>query len=115
MKLRISRQAWNDLLEVKAYTRERFGHDQMERYEDLIAQALEAIAADPMRGRERPELQPGVRSRHISQRGRRASHLFFYRLGSDGMVEIIRFLHDSMDFARHLPESEDPADERGDG
>ena len=30
--VRISRQAWNDLLDVKAYTLERFGLAQLEAY-----------------------------------------------------------------------------------
>ena len=35
------------------------------------------------------------------------SHVFFYRVGSDGVVEIVRFLHESMDHQRHLT-AEDP-------
>lgn len=107
MKLRISRQAWNDLLDVKAYTLERYGFDQLEQYESLIEGALERIANDPASGQKRPELRPGVRSRHIGRRGRPARHVIFYRVGSDGVVEVIRFLHDAMDFARHLPEGND--------
>ena len=104
MKLRISRQAWHDLLDVKSYTLEHYGFGQLEQYESLIEAALERIAANPTSGNARPELQAGVRSQHIGQRGCRARHVFFYRVGSDGAVEVIRFLHDAMDFARHLPE-----------
>lgn len=102
-KVRISRQAWHDLLDVKAYTLEHFGFAQLEEYESLIEEALAKIANDPTSGRLRPELQAGVRSRHIGQHGRHARHLFFYRVGPDEVVEVIRFLHDAMDFARHLP------------
>ena len=109
MKLRVSRQAWNDLLDVKAYTLEHFGFDQLERYESLIEAALLRIAEEPTGGKERPELQAGVRSRHIGQPGRRARHVFFYRVAPDGVAEVIRFLHDAMDFARHLPEGDDEA------
>lgn len=108
MKLRISRQAWNDLLDVKAYTLEHYGFGQLEMYESLIEAALERIAEDPLSRSERKELQPGVRSRHIGQPGRRARHVFFYRVGSDGVVEIIRFLHDAMDFVRHVPTGDEP-------
>lgn len=101
--VRISRQAWNDLLDVKAYTLEQFGAAQLDEYEALIEEALTQIASDPSSGRLRPELHPGVRSCHIGQRGRAARHLFFYRVGSDEVVEIVRFLHDAMDFARHVP------------
>lgn len=101
-KVRISRQAWNDLLDVKAYTLERFGFAQLEEYESLIEEALERIASDPASGRLRPELQAGVRSHHIGQYRRHARHLFFYRVGADGVVEVIRFLHDAMDFARYV-------------
>jgi toxin ParE1/3/4 len=107
VKLRISRQAWHDLIDVKAYTLQAYGFDQLAAYETLIEAALDRIAANPTSGRERHDLRTGVRSRHIGQPGHRARHLFFYRVGDDGVVEIIRFLDDSMDFARHLPEGDE--------
>ena len=103
MRVRISRQAWNDLLDVKAHTLERYGFAQLEEYESLVEQALETIARNPEAGQQRPELLSGVRSCHIGRRGRHARHLFFYRVGTDGTIEIIRFLHDAMDFVRHFP------------
>ena len=54
MRVRISRQAWNDLLDVKAYTLERYGFAQLEKYESLIEQALETIARNPEAGQQRP-------------------------------------------------------------
>ena len=35
--------------------------------------------------------------------GRAARHIVFYRVSSAGVVQVVRFLHDSMDFDRHLP------------
>ena len=69
MKLRISRQAWHDLLDVRAYTLAAYGLEQLAAYEALIEAALERIASDPSSGRERPELRAGVRARHIGQPG----------------------------------------------
>ena len=97
-----SPQAKRDIAEVLAYTRERWGTERAFAYATLIREALEAIAADPGIGKPRGELRPGVVAHHIARRGRPARHLLFYRVSASGTVEIIRFLHDSMDFERHL-------------
>jgi len=71
-------------------------------YEDLIEEALRAIAEDPSRGSPRSSARPGTFAHHIGKPGRRARHVLFYRVEAEGIVEVIRFLHDSMDFDRHL-------------
>jgi len=71
-------------------------------YRDLIRDALKAIAADADCGKVR-SLRPGILSHHIKQPGRNARHIVFYRVATTGAVEIVRRLHDSMDFDQHLP------------
>jgi toxin ParE1/3/4 len=97
-----SARARQDIVEVLRYTRDRWGEAQAREYRDLIKEGLNAIAADPECGKVRTA-RPGVLSYHIRQPGRAARHVLFYRLRSSGVVEIIRLLHDSMDFDRHLP------------
>lgn len=75
----------------------------MWQYSALIEAALEAIGVDPERGKPLTSGRPGIFRYHIKQAGRNARHVLFYRIGVDGTVEIIRLLHDSMDFERHLP------------
>ncbi len=98
-----SPRAKRDIVEVLQHTKERWGIGQAPEYADLIQEALGAIAADPQRGKQRDDVRPGLRALHISQRGRPARHVLFYRTNATGTVEIVRFLHDAMDFVQHLP------------
>jgi toxin ParE1/3/4 len=78
------------------------GSVQAREYARLIEEALVTIAAQPDRGKSRDDIRPGILAHHISQRGRSARHILFYRVNAKGSVEIIRLLHDAMDFARHF-------------
>jgi toxin ParE1/3/4 len=98
-----SPQAKRDIVEVLEYTRERWGKAQARAYGELIKAALEAVAVAPQRGKPRAALAPGMLAYPIGQPGRPARHVLFYRVGAAGVVEIVRFLHDAMDFERHLP------------
>jgi toxin ParE1/3/4 len=98
-----SPRAKRDIVETLEYTKQRWGVDQAREYAALIQDALTSIAADPRRGKPRDDVRPGIWARHISQRGRPARHILFYRISPTGTVEIVRFLHDAMDFAQHLP------------
>jgi toxin ParE1/3/4 len=93
--------ARRDIVDVLKYTRERWGKDQAWEYRNLIREALNAIAAEPQRGKVRGT-RPGILSYHIKQPGRDARHIVFYRVSGAGTLEIVRLLHDSMDFDEHL-------------
>ena len=95
--------AKRDIIEVIRYTKERWGAEQARKYASLIEEALVTIARDPQRGKSREDIRAGVPVYHIAQRGRPARHILFYRINVQGIVEIIRFLHDAMDFERHIP------------
>jgi len=97
-----SPRARRDIADVLEYTRDRWGLAQARAYRDLIREALKSIAANPRCGKLRGA-RPGILGHHIKQPGRNARHVVFYRMSRDGAVEIVRFLHDSMDFDRHLP------------
>ena len=97
-----SPRARRDITDVLRYTRDRWGNAQAREYRDLINDALENIAADPSSGKKRASL-PGILSFHIKQPGRDARHVVFYRVTDAGSVQVIRLLHDSMDFDQHLP------------
>jgi toxin ParE1/3/4 len=98
-----SPRAKRDMVEVLLRTNERWGIDQARAYAELIQDALVAIAKDPRCGKARDDIRPGVRALHIGQRGRPARHVLFYRINAKGTVEVVRFLHDAMDFRQHLP------------
>src|ERR1017187_6571379 len=98
-----SPRAKRDIVEVLEYTKERWGMAQAREYGELIREALVAIAEDPKRGKSRGDVRPGVFGYHIKQRGRPARHIIFYRIGPTGTVELVRVLHDALDFVQHLP------------
>ena len=114
-KLRFSKSAVRDIEEVLAYTLAQFGQQKTEQYKELIRQALAEIATDPNHppAKYRPEIHADARTFHLARRGRRARHLFLYRVIGNEFVDIARLLHDSMEIERHLPEGLDLKDPQG--
>lgn len=97
-----SPQAKRDIVGILAYTKRRWGSAQAHTYGELMREALVAIADDPTCGSLREDIRPGILGHHVGQHGR-ARHIIFYRIGPTGLVEIVRVLHDAMDFERHVP------------
>jgi toxin ParE1/3/4 len=85
-----------DLDNIWEYTAKRWGIDQAEQYLRRIAEAAELIAETPGRGRSCDHVREGYRKYPV------ASHVLFDREISGG-VDVIRILHQQMDFDRHLP------------
>lgn len=98
-----SPQAKDDIKRILQYTIENWGEVQGWEYSALIEEALEIVGLDPKCGRPVNSGRQGILRYHLKQAGRNARHIVFYRMGVDGTVEIIRLLHDAMDFNRHLP------------
>jgi toxin ParE1/3/4 len=105
-KLRFSKEAVKDIEQVLAYTGTRFGAHKHLEYKELIRLALEEIAVDPIGwpAKNRVEVHPDVWTFHIAKSGKKARHLFLYRVVDEDFVDISRLLHDSMDLRRHLPD-----------
>ena len=112
-RYRLSEAAQGDIIDVLAWTQERFGELARLRYESLIVAALRDVASAPERpgSLARPELGARVRSWHLRQSRaqvepgvnvvRRPRHFLVYRY-EPGLVEVGRVLHDAMELARHL-------------
>jgi len=93
--LRLSRRAASDLAEIADYTIAEFGINQARRYRDQLQACFRSLLANPELGRSAEEVAPGLR------RIRQQAHVVFYRVERDGLL-IVRVLHHSMDFERHL-------------
>ena len=91
----LSPRARRDLREIWGFTFERWGKDQADRYIVRLHRAIEIVAGNPTRGRSCDNLRAGY------WRYSAGAHVLFYRLVADQVV-IMRVLHQSMDFARHL-------------
>ena len=91
----LSPRAQADLEDIWDYTAARWSEGQAERYIRDLWQAIETVAHDPRKGRACDGIRPGYRKYLVGV------HVLFYRMFNDG-VEIVRILHQRMDFDKHL-------------
>lgn len=96
MKLRYTPAASKDLSSIWDYSAERWGLDQAERYVLALEASCEALAQGRLRGRAADEFRNGY------LRFKSGSHYIFYRQRGNGGIDIIRVLHERMDFSKHL-------------
>lgn len=92
----LSPLAQTDLDDIWERTVLRWGLDQAEEYTRQLWEHIREVAARPAIGRACPEVRPGY---HKYPSG---SHILFYRLIPDG-IDVVRILHERMDYERHLP------------
>ena len=107
--VRLGRRAEQDYREILGWTERSFGAAQAQSYAQTISLAVQALAAGPDTpgSKLREEIGPGIRTLHIARNGRKGRHFVVYRVGGDRTIDVIRLLHESMDFQRHVPSSND--------
>ena len=91
----LSPLAQRDLEDIWAYSEDRWGSGQAERYIRTIQQAIENAAANARRDRPCDEIRVGYFKLSVG------SHILFYRR-FDGVMDVMRILHQRMDFDLHL-------------
>ncbi|KTC29409.1 plasmid stabilization protein ParE [Pseudomonas sp. ABAC61] len=113
---RITNAARADIVDILRLSQTQFGDQARQRYQALILAALQALAGMPYRigSHDRDELTPGLRSYHLIYSRQQAKHphgtiksprhIVFYRVANDGVIEVVRLLHDAMDVQVHLPD-----------
>jgi len=111
---RLARPAQIDLVDILATSAERWGAEGQQRYAAVLAYAMRQVAAEPDEPltRKRPDLRSGVRSFHVRHARRSAAtanvrrpvHVLYYRVAQEGVIEIVRVLHEKMDPSCHLDE-----------
>jgi toxin ParE1/3/4 len=88
-------RAQRDIEQIWEYTAATWGVEQAEITIRQIQHSVQTLAADPRRGRACDHIRAGYRKYPVG------SHVVFYRIGDTG-IEVVRILHQSMDFERHL-------------
>jgi toxin ParE1/3/4 len=95
-KFHLSNKAVDDLDSIWLFTMETWSEEQADHYYHELIIACQEIANHPTcLDREYKKIMPGLFAHHINK------HLIFYIQVEDG-VEIVRILHERMDFGRHL-------------
>ena len=113
-RFRLARPAQIDLANILATSSERWAAAGRQRYAAVLAAAMRQVADQPEGPltKRRTELRSGIHSFHI-RHARRASdaakvrrpvHVLYYRVAREGVIEIVRVLHEKMDPSRHLEE-----------
>jgi toxin ParE1/3/4 len=107
-RVRLSDLADTDFQGILLWTENRFGEEQARIYEEALIAILASLSEGPSTpgARSRPEVGKGLHTLHVAGTRRRARHLVLFRVVGDGLIEIVRILHDGMDLARHLPTDE---------
>lgn len=114
-QFRLARPAQIDLANILATSANRWSPEGAQRYATILAAAMRQVADDPESPltRKRADLRSGIRSFHIrytrrsagAAKVRRPVHILYYRVAQEGVIEIVRVLHEKMDPNRHLDES----------
>jgi len=91
----LSPRAQADLEEIWQYTAKRWTIEQAETYVRYLANHFSIVAGYPEIGMTCHDIRPGY------YKFPAGSHVLFYRIIDSG-INIVRILHQRMDFARHL-------------
>jgi toxin ParE1/3/4 len=113
-RFRLARPAQIDLANILSVSAERWGVEGRQRYAAVLADAIRQVAAEPggPLSKRRPDLRSGIRSFHVRYARRSAEgakvgrpvHVLYYRVAQDGVIEVVRVLHEKMDPSRHFEE-----------
>lgn len=93
---RISKEAIEDLDKIWFYTLKNWSLKQADRYYSQIIEEIEYIAANYYHGNSLENIRKDYRYLKVK------SHLIFYRKDENGIVEIVRVLHERMEIKKHL-------------
>ena len=91
-----SEEAIKDLNEIWLYTFNNWSVEQADRYYQLLIDECNYIARHPNSGKSMEHIKKGYRASRVK------SHIIFYRIAKDNIVEIIRLLHQQMDIESRL-------------
>lgn len=92
---RLYPKAINDLEDVYLYSTREFGLQRTEDYILAIEASFQYLANDPLISRKCDYIHQNLRAFNVG------SHVIFLKITDYG-IAVIRVLHQSMDFNRHL-------------
>jgi toxin ParE1/3/4 len=103
----MSAAADRDFDGILDWTAEHFGEIQARSYERMLTETLESLGNGLRVRTARPmdKLGQDILRLSVKRGSKRSRHIIFFRVMNYGSreLEVLRILHDSMDFTRHLP------------
>jgi toxin ParE1/3/4 len=109
--VRLAAAAETDFEAIIGWTLDQFGDVQARVYAEVLASAVEALAAGPnLPGvKARSEIGKHLFTLHVAREGRRGRHFVLFRIDATPErrhIDVLRILHDAMDLQQYAPESE---------
>jgi len=92
----ISQEAIDDLENIWVYTLNKWSAAQADRYYNIIINEIEYISSNFGIGKSFEHIRIGYRASKVK------SHLIFYKMYENNIIEIIRILHQRMDIDNRL-------------
>jgi len=98
MTITLTEGAKQDVIDITNYTIEKWGYLQATKYIDEIENAYQNLLDDPFTqvSKSRNDLKANLRSFNVGK------HAIFYQVKNNTEIKILRILHLSMDFKRHI-------------
>jgi toxin ParE1/3/4 len=109
--VRVAAAAETDFEAIIGWTLDQFGDVQARVYAEVLASAIEALAAGPnLPGvKARSEIGKHLFTLHVARERRRGRHFVLFRVDAAPerlRIDVLRILHDAMDLQQHAPEDE---------
>jgi toxin ParE1/3/4 len=98
MKYRISSKAQADLINIWKFTFDSWSIDQTDRYYNLIIDKIQEICEKPDIGRRYDDVRKNYWGVNVK------SHIIFYKISEEEIIEVIRILHQRMDLQSRIKE-----------
>lgn len=97
MNIKLTRLAEEDIDDIRIYTIKNWGYAQAEKYIDFIEDAYKIIQDNPytLQSKQRNDLLENCRVLYVRK------HVIIYLVEKE-LIAILRILHQSMDYKRHL-------------
>lgn len=76
------------------------------RYQNAGGEALND-GPEILGSKTRDEIGMGIRTLHVARHGPKGRHFVMLRVSGEGVLDVLRLLHDSMNLARYLPAAND--------
>ena len=97
-KYRISAKALEDLEDIWLYSYRKWSKEQADKYHRLIFEEIESIVINYDLCRSVDYIRIGYKVTKVK------SHLIYFKKSNDGVIEIIRILHQKMDIENRINE-----------
>lgn len=96
LKYRLSKSAVSDLNNIWSYTFKKWSLNQADKYYASLVRGFQEIANKPNEGNNYDGVSDDLLGYRIGK------HIVFYEILDEGLVEITRILHGSMDLKSKL-------------